>query len=166
MKETKNLYFKKDVLQYAEEMHNNFFCEEETAKYMLWRTTKSAEEAKTKIENWLQNIKYIWFVFEKSTNKPIGFVSAEHIKDNIYGEIGICVGTKFVKNGYGTEILTNLISYLKNLGAEIIEYSFLQGNIASKKLAEKFNFKFKTTQIRFVPKNNKNEKEYLYVLNI
>ena len=166
MKETKNLLFKKDVLQYAELMHANFFCEESTAKYMLWRTTNSVEEAKIKILNWLQNIQNIWFVFEKITNQPIGFVSVENLQNDRYGDIGICLGSNFIKKGYGTEILSELLTYLNKLGAKEVEYSYLEGNIASKKLAEKFNFKFLQKRDRFVPKYNKAIKEYVYLLNI
>lgn len=166
MKETKNLLFKKDVLQYSELMHKNFLCEEESSRYMLWRTTRSAEEAEIKISNWLQNIQHFWIVFEKLSNQPIGFVSAEHLQNKKYGEIGICVGTKFIKKGYGTEILTNLINFLKTLGADEIEYSYLEGNLVSKKLAEKFNFKYQEKRSRFVSKYNKSVNEYVYTLNI
>lgn len=142
--ETKDLILKKANIEDAEKMHNNFFSEEESAKYMLWKPTQSVKEAEQKIEKWKNNRGILFFAYLKEIDEPIGFVC---IKQNMYhpsefGDIGICVGQKFTRRGYAKQMLQAIMDYSKSLGARKFVYSYMEGNIASQKLAESFGFQY------------------------
>ena len=86
-----DLEFVKFDDKFIEQCHNNFLCQEETAKYTLWRTTKSVEEAKNKLYYWTSSLKQndiFWLIKEKMSGEIIGFVCAEEINQNVYGNIG------------------------------------------------------------------------------
>ena len=167
--ETERLIAKrlKDTTE-AARCYKNFYCSKKTAKYMLWKPTENIEEAKIKISNWSkeQEDVVMWFIYEKSSMEPIGFFGVQKLSDTKYGEIVICFGEKFVGKGYGYEIMIWLINYLKTLGAKEVEYSYLEGNIASKNLAEKLGFKFTHVGQRFRKWDSKMFNEYFYVLKI
>lgn len=142
--QTKDLVLKKGKISDAEMMHNNFFKEEESAKYMLWRPTKTIKDAEQKIEKWNQNRGILFYGYTKENDEPIGFVCIKQnrLKPSEFGEIGICVGSKFRRKGYARQMLKAILDYCKTLGATKIEYSYMKGNVASKKLAESFGFEY------------------------
>ena len=163
--ETKNLILKKpqNTLD-AEKCHKNFWSSYKTAEYMLWRPTKNVEEAKEKMGKWIEYQKdhLQWFIYEKRIDEPIGFFSVEKIDDRNFGSLGLCFGEKFVGKGYGYEVMKTMLSYLKQLGCKQIEYSFLSGNIASQKLAEKLGFKFSYKEKRIRKYDSKEFDEIFY----
>ena len=144
MIETSRLYLKKYQEKYAGKAHLNFFCQEETAKYTLWKPTKNVEEAKQKLDRWTKvaNISIFWLIHDKVSDEPIGFVCANEISPKVYGSLGIAIGLDYIKKGYGSEVLETLINHIKGLGGEKIEYSHFEENVASKALALKHGFKF------------------------
>lgn len=167
--ETENLILKKpqDTAD-AQKCHENFWNSYETAKFMLWEPTKNVEDAKTKMAKWIEYQKdhLQWFIYDKKSDEPIGFFSVEKLNDNVYGSLGLCFGEKNVGKGYGSEIMTTMIGYLKNLGAKKIEYSFLSGNIPSQKLAEKFGFKYSHKETRIRKHDGKEFDEIFYILEL
>lgn len=169
MIETEDLVLKKvyNTLD-AEIMHLNFMGETETAKHMLWRPTSDSNEAIKKLTKWIsyQKDHLHWFVYEKASNEPIGFFSIEKLSETKYGEIGICIGTKFIKKGYGTQIMKKMLDYVRNLGATEVEYSHDKDNTASQKLAEKLGFKYIKTTSRIRPFDNKKIVEIVYLLTL
>ena len=168
MFETKNLIIKKGCMEDAYDMHVNIWSQEESAKYMLWRVSENLDQSKSRIVKWLDRQKDNddWFVYDKNTNKAIGFCGINKLDENKFGDIGVGVGKKFTNKGYGSQILTMLIEYAKSLGAKEIEYSCMSENIASKKLAEKFGFKyFKTGKIVRKWDNKEFDLDY-YILEI
>ena len=168
MIETNRLILKEYDEKYIEKAHINFFCEEETAKYTLWRPTKNAMDVKDKLEYWLNEIKVsvLWIVHEKDTDEPIGFISVDEISEGVYSNLGIAFGTKYVKTGYGSEVLSILINYVKDKGATEIHYSHFEENEASKNLALKFNFKYYKSEKRIRRYDNKEFNELFYVLKL
>ena len=168
MRETKRLLLKEYNEKYIEKAHLNFFSSLETAKYVLWRPTKSATDVKNKVEYWINETKIdiFWMIHIKENDEPIGFVSADKISENIYGNIGIVVGEKFVKKGYASEVLKELIDYIKSLQGKEIHYSHFKENIASEKLAKKFGFKYYKKEKRIRPYDKKEFEELFYILKI
>ena len=166
--ETSNLVFKKGDLKYAKQMHENFFSQPQTAKYMLWSVTNTVEEAEAKIARWMEHQKdhAHWFIHLKTTDEPIGFITAEEIEPNVYGNIGLCLGEGYINQGYGTEALVALIEYLKSLGAKTISYSHLKDNVASQKLALKLGFKFNRQEKRLRKHDGKEFDEIFYTLEL
>lgn len=166
--ETKRLYLKEYDEKYAGKAHDNFFCEEETAKYTLWKPTANEEEAKQKLDRWtkVSKISIFWLIHDKISDEPIGFICSHEISPKVYGNLGIAIGLNYIKKGYGSEALEALINYIKELGGEKIEYSHFEENEASKALALKHGFEFVKKQ-NSVRNHDKLEFiEVCYVLNL
>lgn len=168
MIETKRLMLKEYDEKYIEKAHLNFFSSEVTARYVLWRPTKSKEDVKDKIEYWLNelHVDIFWMIHEKESDEPIGFVSSDKIGENVYGDIGIAIGEKYVKKGYGSEVLNELIKYIKSNGGKEIHYSHFKENEASKRLALKYGFKYYKSDKRIRRYDNKEFDELFYVLKV
>lgn len=161
-----NLLLRKPKLEDALLAHLNFFSSEKTAKYMYWRVTKNEEEARQRIERWLNAYKENMLYFIEYNNEPIGFLTSVRFDAETYGDIGLCVGEKFIKKGNGTNILSWLVNELKLKGTKKIYYTCMQENIASIKLAEKIGFKYYSEEEKINYKNNEKYIELTYLLNI
>ena len=167
MIETKNLVLKEYDEKYIEKAHHNFFSSEITSKYVLWRPTKNPIEVKEKIEYWLYEVKVsIFYMIHDKNDEPIGFVCVDEIEPNIYGNFGIALGENYVNKGYGSEVLTTIIEYIKSLGGKEIHYSHFRENEASKKLALKYNFKFYKEGKRVRRYDNREFDEISYILKL
>ena len=166
MIETKNLVLKEYDEKYAEKAHTNFFSSSKTAEYVLWRPTSSALDAKNKIEYWLNEVKLsiFYMIHKKDNDEPIGFVSACEIEPSVYGDVGIVIGENYVHQGYGSEVLSELIKYIKSINGKEIHYSHFKENVASEKLALKFGFEFYKETKRIRARDNKEFCELFYVL--
>ncbi len=166
--ETKNLILKTANLEACLSAHNNIFVYEECAKFMLWRVSKTTEETKLKIENWLTTFKggLTYFIFEKGRKEVVGFLFAYKINDSTLGEIGLCIGKNYFGKGYGFEVMNSVILELKTVGISKIIYSCFVENEASNNLAKKLGFKFDCVKDRFVNKYDKTIKENYYILDI
>lgn len=168
MIETPRLFLKEYDEKYIEKYHSNFLGELETSKYTLWRPTNSGEEAKKKLEYWLSafNNGILWLIHDKFSDEPIGFIAINEISPCVYGNIGIAIGTRFIQKGYASESLAVLIDYIKHHNGKKIYYSHFEENIASQKLAEKFNFNYYKKDIRIRSYDNKQFVEKFYVLEL
>lgn len=168
MLETKNLILKAYDEKYIEKAHDNIFSSLETAKYVLWRPTKSALDVKKKIEYWIYETgcSIFWMAHRKDNDEPIGFICVDEIEPKVYGNLGIAVGEKYIKKGYGSEILKAAIEYIKTIGGKEIHYSHFKENEASEKLALKFGFEFYKQDKRIRRYDNKEFCELFYVLKL
>ena len=164
--ETKDLILKPYEEKYALKAHENFFCQKETAKYMLWKPTEKVEEARERLERWSNSWGIFYLIHDKSTDEPIGFIATQQIEPEVYGHLGICLGLEFKGKGYGSQVLKTLIDYLKSQNAKELQYSHFKENIASQKLAEKMGFKYIKADTCVRPWDNKEFEEYCYVLKI
>lgn len=164
--ETKDLIIDKGKMEDAKAMHYNLWKHKESAKYVLWSVTTTIEEAENRLKRWIewQKEHMQWLVYDKVSKEAIGYASIEEIGPNKYGDIGIAIGKEYTGKGLGSQILEFLLSYIKNLGAKEVEYSFLSGNIASQKLAEKYGFKYVKTEKRIRNWDNKEFDELIYTL--
>ena len=168
MIETSRLILKEYDEKYALQAHLNFFSSKETAKYVLWRPTESAQEVIDKVNYWLNvaKIDIFWVIHEKDDDEPIGFVAASKLEDSIYGDVGIAIGESFVGKGYGSEVLKALIEQVKSLGGKELHYSHFKENEASRKLALKFGFEYYKSDKRLRRYDNKEFEELFYVLKL
>ena len=166
MLETNNLILKEYDEKYIEQAHNNFFSSHITAKYVLWRPTNSPIEVKEKIEYWLYDVKFSIFflIHRKDGDEPIGFIAVNETAPGVYGDLGIVIGEKYVSRGYGSEVLNEIITYIKSLGGKELHYSHFRENDASKYLALKFGFEFYKEEKRIRRYDNKEFDELFYVL--
>ena len=167
--ETQHLILKKlHGTSEAKRCYDNFLSSYKTAKYMLWKPTDTVKEAEEKLAKWTEYSKdhMLWFIYEKETDEPIGFFSMEDLGNDKYGSMGLCFGEKYVGKGYGFELMTKVLSALKDQGAKQVEYSHIEGNIPSQKLALKLGFQFTHKEKRIRKYDQKEFDELFYELEL
>ena len=157
MLETKDLILDNAKLEDLNDIYNNYWKYEETAKYMLWLPCKNLQEAKNRL---LEIIEYqktnlSFFVYEKTTKKAIGMAGMAEIMPNVYEDCSIGVGVDFVGKGYGKQILNAFLNYLFNVkNAQKVMCSCDRENIASAKMQQSCGLKYSHTEIFTRKKNN------------
>lgn len=149
MIETDDLILDKARFSDWKEMYYNVWSQPESAKYMDWKVTANEDDAKIRIVKTLEFQKKhdTYFVYEKSSGKAIGFAGVEKIAPDICQEAGICLGSDYVKKGFGKQILGALIQYCKKEynAAELI-YLTRADNKASNMLANTCGFTIISSQ--------------------
>ncbi|SEW46292.1 GNAT family N-acetyltransferase [[Clostridium] fimetarium] len=165
MIETRDLILDKPQYDDWKNMYINLWSQDESAKYMLWRTTKTEENAKIRIE---KNIAYMarhpesYLVYEKSSGEAIGFAGMEQIAENAYEDTGIAIGPRFVRIGYGKQILIALVEQAcKKYGATEFICSCRNANVASAKLQISCGFIYTYSEERKDPYTREN-----YILDV
>lgn len=156
---TKDLVLKKAIMDDMNDMYNNIWSQEESAKYMLWVPTKNIEEAKDRIIKTIQyqKDKIAYLVYEKKSGQAIGFAGMKEIEDKVYEDIGIGIGTNFIRLGYGKQILMALVDYcFDDLGAIKIVCSCRSENIASRRLQLSCGFHFTNSKPMIDKRNGLN----------
>lgn len=142
-----HIYLAKAKPKDMDAMFKNYWSDKVTAKYMLWEPIETIEQAKAKIDGTLDfqsKNPITYLVYLKENDEAIGMAGFIEIAENIYEECGIGIGSRYVHKGYGKEILGALIDHIFNdLGGTKIIYSAMQENVASRRLAEHFGFKYK-----------------------
>jgi len=140
--ESKDLIFKTEISQEdVVKLHQNVFCHEECAKYMLWKPNKNIEWTIQRLKRWTNNEYEFYYIYEKATLVPIGFLTFFKNETTVKN-IGLCVGKDYFRKGYGKQSLKSLINYCKIAGVKLIEYSAFHDNVASTELAKSNGFEF------------------------
>ncbi len=143
--ETPDLMLKKAKQEDLESIFNNYWCSEVPAKYMLWTPQKDLQQAQERLNKTLrfQKDHFAFFIYEKSTNQAIGQAGMIEVEPNVYEDIGIGMGEKFVGKGYGKQILRCFINYLfSKANAKKIICSCFEDNIASRKMQQACGLKY------------------------
>ena len=169
MEETKDLLFEEYNESHIKGAFINFLSSYETAKYTLWKPTESEEETKAKLEYWTSDLKnkdVFWMIREKATSEVVGFICASELSPSVFGGVGLAIGEKFVRRGYGSKALSKLIDYVKDNGGVELHYSCFKENEASKNLALKFGFVYYKKEKRQRRYDNKMFDELFYVLKL
>ena len=114
---TERLILRELVENDAEEMFKNWASDDEVSKYVRWTTHKNVEETKEYIRCERERCKaenyYNWGIVLKENNELIGAIGAFPSEDNRI-EIGYNISRKHWRNGYTTEALKKVLSYLSN----------------------------------------------------
>lgn len=143
MIETKDLVLDKAKFSDWEAMYHNVWSRPESAEYMLWKLTKSEEDAKIRIAKTIafQKEHDTYLVYEKAGGQAIGFAGVEKIGPYVCQEAGICLGPDYMGKGFGRQILEGLLSYCKEaFGAKEFFYTTREKNEASNRLARSMGF--------------------------
>ena len=84
--ETEHLILTKARLSDYKDLYKNYWSQEDTAKYMLWRVCKSEIEAKEKLSRMLnsQNSNIIFIVYEKQSQEAIGTAGIREVEPHIF----------------------------------------------------------------------------------
>jgi RimJ/RimL family protein N-acetyltransferase len=135
--DTRDLILKKAWFEDWESLYHNIWCQEESAKHMLWNVTKSEEEARERMRKTLcfqKTQKYAFIVYEKSSGTAIGFAGMREVEPGVFEDTGVAIGPAFCGRGYGKQILNALVKEAKNCGASRFMASARVKNLASHKL--------------------------------
>ena len=141
---TKDLKLRKFVMEDAEMMYNNWATDKETVKHLEWEVHKDLNETKEYVAHILSKYErqnaYTWCIEEKKSNQAIGSISVFNIDYvNKTCEVGYAIGSKWHGLGYGTQMLTAVLDYLKAEGFYMILSNCSSENPASKRIMEKCN---------------------------
>lgn len=164
MIKTQDLILDKGKFEDWKDMYENVWSKQECARYMYWDLTDNEEDAKERMNRTIafQKEHDVYTVYEKESNKAIGYAGFEKVDEGIYEECGICIGPDYFHKGYGRQILETLIDHVKNeCGAKEFVYHSRKENIASIKLAQSLGFEFIGEEIS---KNEKDGKHH--ILNV
>ena len=96
--ETKDLILRKAEFDDWKAMYRNVWSHPETARYMMWRVTKTEEAARERIRRTIefQREHDTFFVCEKKSGQPIGFAGWEELAPHSFRETGIALGPEYV----------------------------------------------------------------------
>lgn len=146
---TKDLILGKAKQEDLHPIFNNYWCNQNTAKFMLWAPLKNLAEAQERLDKAInfQKNHLAFFIYEKNTGEAIGHATMLEIEEGVWEDGGIGMGEKFVGKGYGKQVLNCLINYLfGEMNAKKIICSCHTDNIPSKKLQQSCGMKFSHTE--------------------
>lgn len=149
--ESKRLIFRKLKESDAFDMYNNWCNCDDVTRYLPWNTHKSIEDTKEILNIWINDYQnpftYRWIIIEKNDNTPIGTIDVVNKDiDNKVFEIGHCYSKKYWHQGYATESLSRIISFLfEETNVDLITAKHNGNNIASGKVMQKAGMKYDGT---------------------
>ena len=145
--ETEHLVLKKPVLDDWKALYKNIWSRDESAKYMLWETTKSEEEAEERMKrsvNWQYNNKYAFCVYPKDIGEAVGWAVMCPCGPDAFEITGVALGPDFVRKGYGREILKAFEEAARSEGAVKLISGNRAMNVASRQLQKACGFVFES----------------------
>lgn len=155
MLETKELILKTAEFRDWKDLYENIWSRPDSAKYMLWKPTRSEEEARERMERtlaWQKKNELSYTVYEKKSGKAIGFAGMTPIREGVYEDTGIAVGPDFVGQGYGKQILQALTKQaFEELHAVKFVCSCREKNTASRALQLSCGFSYTHSKDRTDP---------------
>ena len=111
---SEHLILRKAVPSDLNYIWKNVWSVDEIAGMMLWKTTKTLEDAKDRLNRTMkvQAATPTYFVCLKSTNEPIGFAGVLEDSPGVYADSGVCIASRYQNQGFGKEVLGMLISFV------------------------------------------------------
>ena len=149
MLETQDLILDKAQFSDWKAIWNNLWRHAESAKYMLWEPTRTAEEAQDRMRRTIAyqaEHEYAVFIYEKASGQAIGFAGMREIEPGVWEETGIALGPDYVGRGYGKQVLTALMDEARARGGTMFRYACRQQNLASQGLRRACGFVFERSE--------------------
>ena len=143
--ETKDLILRKAKMEDLDSIYLNYWSDERSCKYMLWKHCKNIDEARDKLIRSIdfQKDKPAYFVVEKSSGYVIGSAAFLCIDTGVYDDAGIGMGMKYTGKGYGKQILLCFMNYIfDELNGDKFICSCFRENVPSAKLQTYMGFKY------------------------
>ena len=145
--ETERLTLRPMRVSDAEDMYC-YARRSDVTEYLLWTPHLS----RSYTEKYLKYIEgryrlgdfYDWAVVDKQSGRMIGTCGFTRFDcPNNVGEIGYVLSPEFHGRGFGTEAASRVLAFgFEELGLHRIEVKFMEGNTASRHVAEKLGMKF------------------------
>ena len=148
--EGEKIYLKKDDMESFSKIWDYLLSDKEAIKKCKWKEFESKEYFLEGVSKYkLKDNEYIWTIWEKETNTPVGGISV-HSQVDEKGEckIGYSIHPKHWGLGYATEALKLVLDYMLNeVGYDKIITDCLVENIASRRVMEKAGMTFDSKQV-------------------
>lgn len=145
---TKRCYLRKLKVEDFSQLYENVYSDEKVSRYMSWDKHKTPQETKDYLTLWQEYYKdpaeCYWGIFLFDSDTLIGtvYLYPENKKAEI-GFLSYCLGSKFWKNGYATEIVKTVLEYgFNTMGYYSITALCAKSNISSYKLLQRSGFTF------------------------
>lgn len=116
-----------------------FASNETTMRYIDWGPFETIIEAKNYILTSNKGI-YEWAIELLQTKKVIGSIVVYSISPNNTCEIAFIIGKKYWNNGYATESINTLLSFLSKIGVKKVYAKHVIDNVASGRALIKAGF--------------------------
>lgn len=143
--ETAHLVLRKAREEDLPAIWRNVWSDEKLAQLMLWKPTKTREEAVKRMERTMayQKENDAFFVCLKSSDEPIGFAGMAETGQGEYEETGICIAQDRQNRGFGKEVLRALVTLaFDTLGGRSFLYGCFHENLASAALCKGCGFSY------------------------
>lgn len=157
---TQRLILRKFDLNDVAYAFNNWTSDDKVTTFLTWQTHKNTDETRQIIASWIEDYKkddfYQWAIVLKEINQPIGTISVVRYDDRkLSAEIGYCIGSKWWHNGYVSEALKSVISFLfESVGVNRIMAKHDTQNPNSGKVMQKSGMTYEGT-LRQADRNNR-----------
>ena len=141
--ETERLILRKAREEDLTAIWQNVWRDERIARMMLWKPTRTREEAVLRMQRTLtyQEHSDAFFVCRKDHDEPIGFAGMTETEPGEFEETGICIARDYQNRGYGKEVLRALVRLaFDTLGGHSFLYGCFHENLASAALCKGCGF--------------------------
>lgn len=158
--ETERLILRRLVEEDAEKCFSNWMSDPEVTKFLTWPTHKNIDETRRVLRYWIakygDNAFYQWVIVLKESAEPIGTISVVSANEDIDAvEIGYCIGKRWWKQGYTSEALARVITFLfEEVKVNMVYASHDIENPNSGRVMRKCGMKYEGT-MRQSKKNNR-----------
>ncbi len=149
--ETERLILRRFTVDDAQAMYNNWACDPEVTRYLMWPTHTGVEVTRSVLEDWVPHYAednyYHWTIVLKELGEPIGSMAVVRQDDlSQMAHIGYCIGRKWWHQGITSEALKSVMDYLFDVaGFNRIESRHDPRNPNSGKVMLKCGMKYEGT---------------------
>lgn len=144
---TERLILRRLEISDAEMMFHNWTSDSNVTRYLRWNAHTEIETTKNMILRWIENYQndstYYWGVYLKD-GEMIGSIGVTILsEDDLTGELGYKMGSRWWNQGYSTEAARAVIDYMfANTDIERISAFCSVENLGSKKVMEKVGMQY------------------------
>ncbi len=146
---TKRLHLRKIKSSDTKQIFDCWASDEEVTKYLTWHAHEDIKSLKKVVDIWIEDYKkndsYTYGIELLNTDKLIGMIGVVDFNNDVPA-LGYVLGKKYWHNGYMSEALAALTTYLFNEGYTEIYIQADVRNIGSNRVIEKCGYKFLYTK--------------------
>ncbi|MCL1950648.1 MAG: GNAT family N-acetyltransferase [Turicibacter sp.] len=115
----------------AQMMFDNWACDDEVTRYLLWFSHREVAETEEVISDWVSQYAaldyYHWVIIHETTGEAIGSINLFDIRRpllspwRISAEVGYCLGKAWWGKGFASEAVEEVLSYaFECLGVDLV----------------------------------------------